>query len=253
MARRRKRFADSRNAGRSELVPFQPGEDHRTRHARRLRTNLAAIDHVRQWAADNGLTLNVGNHGHHWKFTRDTFVVEWWPSTAKLVFDKRYREGIHVHDYVKAMELIDAELAKFFARRVPRGLSRYLVRSENAMGRYGIVIVGVGPHHNPDNHTDADKMAHTFVNKLREAGHTVEIAQIEIEGGALPEALQHDVELKGPFFGPHSGHLGATQGPAANYQGTNVGSATKREPTIGDQAAQSDAAEGRAADAESAA
>jgi hypothetical protein len=80
------------------------------------------------------------------------------------------------------------------------------------MGRFGIVIVGVGPHHNADNRTDADKMAHQFVNKLREAGHTVEVAQIEIEGGAGPEALQHDVDLRPPFFGT------APSAPPANVQ-----------------------------------
>jgi len=86
------------------------------------------------------------------------------------------------------------------------------------MGRFGIVIVGVGAHHNADNRTDADKMAHQFVNKLREAGHAVEVAQIEIEGGSGPEALQHDIELKPSFFGGSSpsGPPANVQGPAAN-------------------------------------
>lgn len=89
------------------------------------------------------------------------------------------------------------------------------------MGRYGIVVVGVGAHHNPDNAGDAEKLAHQFVNRLRAAGHNVEIAQIEIEGGAGPEALQHDVELKPSFFGPTA--------PCA-------APAVHREPTIADQA-----------------
>ena len=44
------------------------------------------------------------------------------------------------------------------------------------MGNWNINIQGVGCHHNKDNPTDADRMAAEFVERLRQAGHTVEHA-----------------------------------------------------------------------------
>ena len=50
------------------------------------------------------------------------------------------------------------------------------------MGNWNISIQGVGAHHNPSNPKDADKMARRFVKELKEAGHTVEHAEITYGG-----------------------------------------------------------------------
>jgi hypothetical protein len=44
------------------------------------------------------------------------------------------------------------------------------------MGNWNISIQGTGCHHNKDNPTDANVMAQAFVDALRAAGHTVEVA-----------------------------------------------------------------------------
>lgn len=44
------------------------------------------------------------------------------------------------------------------------------------MGNWNINIQGVGCHHNADYPKDANKMTAEFVEKLKEAGHTVEVA-----------------------------------------------------------------------------
>lgn len=44
------------------------------------------------------------------------------------------------------------------------------------MGNWNINIQGIGSHHNTDNPKDADLMAWDFVQRLKEAGHTVEHA-----------------------------------------------------------------------------
>jgi hypothetical protein len=35
------------------------------------------------------------------------FLAEWWPSSAKLVLDKKWGEGIHCHDYKQALTVIE--------------------------------------------------------------------------------------------------------------------------------------------------
>ena len=51
------------------------------------------------------------------------------------------------------------------------------------MGNWAINIEGVGPHHNLLNETDANRMAADFVQRLKDAGHTVRVATFH-HGGA---------------------------------------------------------------------
>lgn len=104
--RRRGRFADRTSVGRSEIVPYIAGEGAARRHVRRLRTNLASVEDVLAWSVSAGLTFRCTNHGEHWQRTDGTRRVEWWPRTAKLVKDKRWADGIHVHDFEQAMRIV---------------------------------------------------------------------------------------------------------------------------------------------------
>jgi len=38
---------------------------------------------------------------------KDPFLAEWWPSSAKLVLNKKWEEGIHCHDYKQALMVIE--------------------------------------------------------------------------------------------------------------------------------------------------
>jgi hypothetical protein len=103
---RKRSIPDSKSVGRSRIVPYRRDEDFRTRHWRRLTTNLEKQAEVRQWCAQHGLTLRVTNDGHHWQITDGAFLAEWWPSSAKLVIGKRWHAGIHCHDYSQVLKVI---------------------------------------------------------------------------------------------------------------------------------------------------
>jgi len=109
---RRTRIRDVKHAGRSSLVPYRRGENPRQRHARRLHSNLHYEAQVREWCHDHGFGLRISNEGHHWQLTKDKFVAEWWPSSAKLVFHKQWNQGCHCHDYRQALEMIERVYVK---------------------------------------------------------------------------------------------------------------------------------------------
>lgn len=106
MARKRERYPDVGSVGRSRIVPFHKGEKPMERHGRRLRTNLSYRKEVEGWARRNGYALQIKNEGHHWLFERDGFVAEWWPSSAKLVLNRDYPHGLHVHDWRQAASVL---------------------------------------------------------------------------------------------------------------------------------------------------
>jgi hypothetical protein len=96
--RRRNRYDDTSTAGRSDRVPFRHGEGARRRHARRLNTNLQSQEEMGEWCKLFDIALTITNEGHHWQLKLGDKIAEWWPSSAKLVFDKTWAEGVHVHD-----------------------------------------------------------------------------------------------------------------------------------------------------------
>jgi len=68
--------------------------------------NLKHSEEVRAWCFDRAVTVTITNHGHHWKFLYKGKVAEWWPASAKLVFDRLYRNGIHCHDYGQVLQVL---------------------------------------------------------------------------------------------------------------------------------------------------
>ena len=66
---------------------------------------------VEAWCKRNRWTLYISNDGHHWTFyTRERKIIEWWPSSGKLVIGKKWTEGIHCHDYEQLLEVLTAAL-----------------------------------------------------------------------------------------------------------------------------------------------
>ena len=109
---RRSRIPDVQRAGRSSLVPYRRGEAPMERHTRRLHSNLRYDAEVREWCRARGFALRTTNDGHHWQLTKDKFIAEWWPSSAKLVFNKQWNQGCHCHDYRQALETIERAYVK---------------------------------------------------------------------------------------------------------------------------------------------
>ena len=103
------KYRDKRKVGRSKVVPFIPGEPKTARHARRLEISLLHLDAVKAWCDNHRVKLTVSNERHHWKFTIDGRVAEWWPSSAKLVLEKQYNRGIHCHDFRQLLDVLRSE------------------------------------------------------------------------------------------------------------------------------------------------
>ena len=103
-----KRYSDVQKAGPSGLVPYVYAKQ--SRHCRRLETALRFRDELAWWCYHHGLKLSIYNEGHHWKLEKPGFVAEWWPSSAKLIFDKKWDAGIHVHDIEQLATLVEKRL-----------------------------------------------------------------------------------------------------------------------------------------------
>ena len=89
---------------RSTLVPFKPGESGSARHERRLDVNLRYAHKMKEWCDANGITLKIHNGGHHWVFTKGKEIAEWWPSSAKLVYARKYDNHSHKHDFAAVIK-----------------------------------------------------------------------------------------------------------------------------------------------------
>ena len=103
MAKYRDRFG----LGRSAAIPRVRDESWRDRHQRRLYVNLQHSNEVEAWCFERSVTVRITNHGHHWKFTyTGGRQAEWWPSSAKLVFNRQYHKGVHCHDYSQVLKAL---------------------------------------------------------------------------------------------------------------------------------------------------
>lgn len=92
------RNPDATSAGRSRLTPYIKGEEPKQRHARRLRVSLELLEEAKNFCRENDIVMAVSNEGNHWRFKLPRHMVEWWPSSAKMVVDKKWGKGKHVHD-----------------------------------------------------------------------------------------------------------------------------------------------------------
>ena len=100
------KFKDTKSFGKSVIAPFQPDESWHRRHARRKNTNLQYTDELKSWCQLYKWKFEIKNEGHHWIFRKDETLVEWWPSSAKLVKNKQWKKGIHCHDFLKVIEFL---------------------------------------------------------------------------------------------------------------------------------------------------
>jgi len=99
------KYQDVRGVGRSSVVPYIEGESKQLRHSRRSNAANGRQDQTRARLESIGWSLVLKDHGSHWIISRDKNIVEWWPSTAKAVVNKRWRNGVHVHDVNQLIQL----------------------------------------------------------------------------------------------------------------------------------------------------
>lgn len=106
--RTRNRHDDVKSLGPSRLVPYDPAEPDSDRHRRRLRSAAEHKGSVATWGYIKGIGIRISEDSQHWTFAKHPHVAEWWPSSAKLVFDRQYARGIHAHD----VEQVKAEITR---------------------------------------------------------------------------------------------------------------------------------------------
>lgn len=101
---------DKFSFGPSKHIGLVAGEEPSKRHARRLELNLRRTYALKIWCEQNGIIFEIKNDGHHWifKMKDNPMVVEWWPSSAKLVINKEWENGVHVHDWEQASRVVAA-------------------------------------------------------------------------------------------------------------------------------------------------
>lgn len=103
------KFKDTQSLGRSVIAPFRGDESWNQRHARRKNTNLSYADELKSWCHSFGWNFEIKNEGHHWIFKKNETLIEWWPSSAKLVKNKQWKKGIHCHDFLKVIEFLEKQ------------------------------------------------------------------------------------------------------------------------------------------------
>ena len=112
------KYKDIQSEGPSQAVPFIPGEDAKDRHARRLEAALRSAHLLSYWCRARGIDLTIKNDGHHWIMVHNLtalcghFQVEWWPSSAKVAVNKRWKSGIHCHDTAQISKILERMLEK---------------------------------------------------------------------------------------------------------------------------------------------
>ncbi len=100
---------DIQTLGKSEIAPYIHGEDPKQRHRRRKQIAIDNKEVVRQWCRDNLWSMEVNSDDHHWIFRKGKLFIEWWPSSAKLVKNHKYDKGMHCHDHLKLIEVLEKQ------------------------------------------------------------------------------------------------------------------------------------------------
>lgn len=85
------------------IRPSRPTVAHpnwKRRHKARAAEAIGSIRDAGIAFAKHGGWLRVLNSGQHWQIIYGAGpirIIEWWPSTAKMVVDTDWKHGVHVH------------------------------------------------------------------------------------------------------------------------------------------------------------
>jgi len=102
------RFSDVHKIGVGDGTVLKVESDWKMRHELRWRAAQSSSMTLATWCDERGIGMEMTNRGEHFHFYMDSeMVAEWWPRTAKFVVYKRYKEGIHVHNWLQVKLLLD--------------------------------------------------------------------------------------------------------------------------------------------------
>lgn len=101
------KYRDVKSAGRSKICPLVKGESAGKRHRRRLKVSMESCKELEDWCKKYGIRLTITNKGHHWRASKGGIAVEWWPSSAKVIINKKWPHGQHVHDWRQFQAILE--------------------------------------------------------------------------------------------------------------------------------------------------
>lgn len=91
----------------SEIINYKPNEAYKDRHLRRLNKNKEHLDLFRKWCKTAKAKFKLFNNGEHWKVEYNENTFDWWPRSAKLIINQKWKRGVHVHDYTQLIKFIE--------------------------------------------------------------------------------------------------------------------------------------------------
>ncbi len=97
---------DKKFLGRSKLIPYIPGEVAIKRHSRRLAINISYWEVFHDYLHRHNFNCSQSQDQEHWTIYNGKEYYEFWPRSAKLIRNRKYRHGIHSHDILQVLEVI---------------------------------------------------------------------------------------------------------------------------------------------------
>lgn len=82
----------------AKYVKYNYNELSKERHDRRFQINVDNQSKLINYCKGNRFSLSIKNNNEHWVIKQGLNIIEWWPRTAKLIINKHWKKGIHVHD-----------------------------------------------------------------------------------------------------------------------------------------------------------
>lgn len=98
---------DKLKFGSSKEVPHIDGEAAMVRHDRRKDAFTNCRGQFEKFCVHQGFKLKIHNDDHHWQISHGKTLIEFWPSSAKLIINKQWKSGIHVHDYKQLTTILN--------------------------------------------------------------------------------------------------------------------------------------------------
>ena len=101
------KYQDRRKSRFETDIGYIKGESPQARHDRRQNHNITNVEKIRNYCKANGFKFQVSNENMHWQIKRGNLQVDWWPRTAKMVVNQKWKQGIHVHDIKQLKSYLD--------------------------------------------------------------------------------------------------------------------------------------------------
>ena len=96
----------TKSRSQAKVVDYKDNEQWRDRHHRRFSTNQEYVAEFRRLCDESGYEFRVLNNGEHWQIKANGNCFDWWPRSAKLIINKQWKNGIHVHDITQLIQEI---------------------------------------------------------------------------------------------------------------------------------------------------